>query len=248
MTTVLCYGGGRQTIAICVLIARGVLPKPDRVVMADTARENRSTWDYLEQHAAPYLQAIGLEVEIAKHDLATVDLYDKHGLTLMPVFTATGKTRSYCSVEWKKRVIDRHLRNGGVRTGDRWLGYAFDERRRWIGKHGVLEKGWRVICPLVDLMMNTETCLRLIESEGLPEPQHSSCYMCPHKRNSEWRAIRNDPEQWAKAIQIDEEVREQDEKHGVWLHHDRVPLAEANIDVDESEGKVQQCTLGMCFV
>ena len=47
---------------------------------------------------------------------------------------------------------------------------------------------------------------------------------------------------------MDEEVRDNDELKAVFLHHDRVPLREANIDVDESEGKIQQCTLGVCFV
>jgi hypothetical protein len=32
---VLNYGGGRQTVAICILIARGILPKPDRIVIAE---------------------------------------------------------------------------------------------------------------------------------------------------------------------------------------------------------------------
>jgi nucleoside-diphosphate-sugar epimerase len=49
-------------------------------------------------------------------------------------------------------------------------------------------------------------------------------------------------------IGIDNEIREADEQGGVFLHHSRVPLAEANIDYDESAEKVQQCTLGMCFI
>jgi len=249
MTTVLNYGGGRQTVAICVLIARGVLPRPDVIVMADTSRENPSTWEYLEQHVKPFLAQHGLVVEVASHSLATVDLYDNHGLTLMPVYTPTGKTRAYCSNEWKRRVIDRYLRSKEIRSGTRWIGFGFDERKRWTGMHGNTEGKWTTICPLVDLMINTATCLKIIESAGLPQPHHSACWMCPHKRNAEWRHIRdNYPEHWQKAIAMDVEVRESDEQNAVFLHHDRVPLSEANIDVDESKGKIQQCTLGVCFV
>lgn len=246
---VLNYGGGRQTVAICVLIARGIIPRPDVIVMADTSRENPSTWEYLERHMTPFLAKHGLSVEIASHDLATVDLYDKHGLTLMPVFTPTGKTRSYCSNEWKRRVVDRYLRSKGVQSGTRWIGFGFDEKRRWSAMHGNTEGKWTTICPLVDLMINTATCLKIIESAGLPEPQNSACWMCPHKRNAEWRLLRDHyPKTFKDAIAMDVEVRESDEQGAVFLHHDRVPLAEANIDVDESAGKVQQCTLGVCFV
>lgn len=246
---VLNYGGGRQTVAICVLIGRGVLPRPDHIVIADTSRENSSTWRYLEEYAGPYLAKHGLTVEVAPHSLATVDIYSGNGDLLLPVFTETGKLRTYCSNEWKRRVVDRYLRGKKIVSGTRWIGFAFNEKQRWIGIHGKTEGKWTTICPLVDLMMNTETCLRLIESEGLPMPQHSSCYMCPHKRNAEWRYIRDHyPDDWDKAIAMDEEVRDNDELKAVFLHHDRVPLREANIDVDESEGKIQQCTLGVCFV
>ncbi len=248
-STVLNYGGGRQTVAMCVLIAREILPRPDVIVMADTGRENPSTWEYLEQHVTPYLAQHGMTVEIAPHSLATVDLYDNHGLTLMPVYTPTGKTRTYCSNEWKRRVVDRYLRSKGIQSGTRWIGFGFDEKRRWAGMHGKTEGKWTTICPLVDLMINTAACLKIIEAAGLPQPHHSACWMCPHKRNAEWRHIRdNYPEHWLKAIAMDEEVREHDDRNAVFLHHDRVPLREANIDVDESEGKIQQCTLGVCFV
>jgi hypothetical protein len=243
------YGGGRQTVAMCVMIAKGVLPRPDIIVMADTGRENPSTWEYLEQHVKPFLAKQDLAVEIAPHSLATVDIYGKNGDLLLPVFTETGKLRTYCSNEWKRRVIDRYLRSKGIQSGTRWIGFGFDEKRRWSKLHGMTEGKWTTVCPLVDLMVNTATCLKIIEAAGLPQPHHSACWMCPHKQNSEWRSIRdNYPEHWQQAIAMDEEVRENDAKGGVFLHHDRVPLAEANIDIDESEGKVQQCTLGVCFV
>lgn len=249
MALVLNYGGGRQTVAICVLIAKGILQRPDVIVMADTGRENPSTFEYLKTHVTPLLAEHDLRVEIAPHSLATVDLYSGNGDLLLPVFTSTGKLRTYCSNEWKRRVVDRYLRSKNITEGTRWIGFGFEEKRRWSALHGLTEGKWTTFCPLVDLMINTATAIKIIEAAGLPEPHHSSCWMCPHKRNAEWRYLRdNYPEHWQQAIQIDEEVRENDEQHGVFLHHDRVPLASADIDTDESVGKVQQCTLGACFV
>jgi hypothetical protein len=254
--TVFSYGGGRQTVAMCVLIARGVLPKPDRIVIADTSRENPSTWEYLEQHVQPMLNEHGLTVEVASHELATVDLHGKNGDLLLPVFTQTGKLQTYCSNEWKRRVVDRHLRKAGITGGILWIGFAFDEKRRWNKKdkhgqpfHGRQSGKWLQICPLVDLMVNTAACAKIVRDAGLPPAPHSSCWMCPHKRNAEWRDIRdNYPDQWREAIQLDEELRNEDERGGVFLHHSRQPLNIANIDDDESKPVVQQCTLGSCFV
>lgn len=248
---VLNYGGGRQTVAMCVLIVRGILPKPDRIVMADTGRENQSTWDYLRNHTQPMLKAIGLQVEVAPHSLATVkDVYGLNGQLLIPaVFTRDGKLSGFCSNEWKARVVDRYLRNEGVKEGTRWLGLAHDEPKRWSRLHGKQEGKWKFECPLVDLMMNTSACLAVIEKHGLPPPITSSCWMCPHKRNAQWRHLRdNYPAQFEQACQLDEEIRENDERGGVWLHHSRVPLRQANIDTDESQNTVRQCSLGMCFV
>jgi len=243
------YGGGRQTVAMCVMIAKGVLPKPDIIVIADTGRENPSTWEYLETHMRPLMQEHGLDIHIAPHTLATVDLRAHNGDLLLPVYTATGKFKAYCSGEWKRSVVDRYLRSIGINGGTKWLGLAFDETRRWSRLHNRQDKKWLTRCPLVDLMLNTQTCLEIIKAAGLPTPHHSSCWMCPHKRNSEWRHIRdNYPTEWQQAIEIDETVRLADRDNGVFLHHSRVPLAAAAIDEDESVKVIEQCTLGVCFV
>jgi hypothetical protein len=64
------YGGGRQTVALSILIKRGVLPKPDRAIIANTGRENSSTWDYKSEITDPLLATVGLSIEIAPRSLA----------------------------------------------------------------------------------------------------------------------------------------------------------------------------------
>jgi len=243
------YGGGRQTVAMCVMILKGVLPKPDIVVMADTGRENPMTWDYLEKYTGPMMAELGCPVEIAPRELAKVDLHGHNGDLLLPVFTQTGKLSTYCSNEWKKRVVDRYLRSKEHKQGTRWLGLAMDEQQRWKKHHNKTEGKWTTVCPLVDLMLNTDSCLTIIDQFGWPEPHHSACWMCPHKANAEWRVIRdNHPEEWKKAIAIDSEIREADELGGVFLHKDRVPLESADLDAEETPEVIRQCSLGMCFV
>ena len=132
---ILNYGGGWQTTAMLVLIHQGKLERPDRIVIADTGREKSSTWRYLESTAQPKMREIGLEIEIAPRSLAKVDLYSHQGTILLPVYTATGKLSAFCSTEWKARVIDRYIRqNGGPPVSERthWIGFAFDERHRFL--------------------------------------------------------------------------------------------------------------------
>lgn len=244
--TVLNYGGGTQTIAICELIRRGILPPPDFIVAADTGREVASTWAYLEAHARPRLAEIGLAIEVASHDLATVDLYAKNGDLLLPVFTETGKLPTFCSVEWKARVVERWLRSQGVTSATQWIGFSTEERKRVKPQP---PGPWIRAYPLLDLMLTRGDCEQIILDGGLPLPSKSACYMCPHRSNAEWREVRDrHPEQWADAVRIDASVREADERGAVYLHRSLVPLADVDLDQPDRQIVGRQCGLGLCFV
>lgn len=247
MTRVLSYGGGRQTVALVLLLGRGVLPPVDRLVMADTGREVGSTFDYLDTYVRPYLARHGLSpVEIADRALAKVDLYAHNGDLLLPVFTSTGKLPTYCSTEWKARAIERHLRASGTTGATMLIGFSLDERKRIKG-YG--EPPWPRSYPLVDLCLTRADCETLIAREGWPLPPKSRCWMCPHQNNEEWRELRDTrPDEFAAAVVLDQEIREADERGGVYVHQSRVPLAEADLDAPDRREPVRQCGLGTCWV
>lgn len=246
MTEILSYGGGMQTIAMCVLVAQGKLPRPDYVIAADTGREIPFTWEYAREHAAPLLRSAGLDLHIAPHDLATVDLYGRNGDLLMPVFTATGKLQTYCSNEWKARVVARYARRvlGVTDEMTNWIGFSLDERKRVKG-----DAGRRY--PLLDLMLTRQDCVAIVESAGLPLPRKSRCKMCPHQTPDEWLEVYDQPDQWTEAVAIDDEVREADDRGGVFLHESRKPLAlltREEIAAQRQREPSRQCGLGLCFV
>lgn len=246
MAEVLSYGGGVQSVAMCVLVVQGRLPRPDFILIADTGREARSTWDYLDVVMRPYLAPHGLTVDVAPHSLATVDLYAHNGDLLLPSYTSTGKLQSFCSSEWKVAVKQRFLRSVGVMGAVSWLGITLDERRRAKNKG---RSPWLVRYPLLDLMLTRTDCEQLIAAAGLPLPAKSACFMCPHRTNEEWRFIRdNYPDQWAEAIAIDHDTRMLDARGGVFLHQSRVPLEQADLDAPDRREPQRQCGLGMCFV
>jgi hypothetical protein len=203
----------------------------------------RTTWQYLGQHIQRRAVALGLKVHVASHKLATVDLYGKNGDLLVPAFTATGKFPTYCSQEWKARVVARYARQvlgvGGPIVN--WIGFSWDERGRLKGEQGRCY-------PLIDLMLTKEDCISIIERAGLPLPKKSRCYMCPHQDNAEWREVRESPAEWQAALREDEEIRENDERGGLYLHQSRMPLREADLGAEDRKEAGRQCGLGMCFV
>jgi hypothetical protein len=246
------YGGGTQSAAIAVLVLQGKLPRPDIIVMADTAREATETWEYLHNVVNPALKEIGLEVEIASHDLAKKDLWGgKEGDTLlMPVYTEGGEGRlpSYCSAEWKREPVNRYLRSMGYGPKKpivQWFGMSVDELQRLNGStKNWVRNAWPLCFPH---RLRRIDCVRLVEDYGWPTPPKSSCWMCPHRGNSQWRHLRdNYPQDWESACNLDDEIRRIDPN--TFVHRSGVPLREANINDDSQQLDLLGCSSGFCFV
>jgi hypothetical protein len=251
MINILNYGGGIQSVAICVLILRGHLDKPDRVVIADTGYEVQSTWIYIEEHTQPLLADIGLQIEVAPHSLSRYDLVDRSGGLLMPMHTSTGQMRTFCSANWKRDVVNAHLeREHGIRDMCKWIGFSLDERRRATLKPE--RKGIAIRYPLLELHLTRQDCKSIIMSAGLPLPRKSRCYFCPHQSNAEWSELRDmAPDEWDKAVRFDEKWRdamptEVIDDSRVYLHRSRLPLSQA--DLSRTSGENMQCGMGMCFL
>lgn len=272
---VLNYGGGIQSVAICVLIKRGVLPRPDHIIIADTGYEVQSTWSYLKSVTQPYLKDIGLYVEIAPASMGRYGLYDRQDKLLMPMHTATGQLRTHCSGNWKRDVVNEYiyslypLREGyHSKTHKRqcyrrvyvemckWIGFSLDEGRRANLKPE--RKGISIRYPLFEASMKLfrqitrRVCEEIILSEGLPLPRKSRCWHCPHQSNAEWRELRDtSPGEWHAACHFDDKHRSSmtDERFTdsrVYLHRSRTRLRDANLD--GGEDIATQCTMGVCFV
>lgn len=241
---VMSYGGGQQTAAMLVMVCEGAWPRPDRIAIADTGREVETTWNFLSDHMQPYLDKHGLRVEIAPRELATVDIYGKNGDLLLPVYTQTGKLQTYCSNEWKARVVQRYLRGQGIDRANQWIGYAFDERKRWDKPQDT--GPWMRSFPLVELMVTKADCPKIIQKAGLPVPHKSRCWMCPHQTNEEWREL--PAAEFEAACKLDDEIRANDERGGVFLHQSRVPLREADLTAKDRREPDRQCGLGLCMI
>jgi len=250
------YGGGTQSVAIAILIADGKLPKPEWIGIADTGRESSETWEYTDKWVRPLLKGCGLDIEVVSHSFSKVDLYSHKGDLLIPAFTETGKLDTFCSTEWKKRVIQRRLRQLGYGPNNpvtTWIGISLDE----IGRCKPSGEEWQLYdWPLIwnKPALRRTDCVEIARKAGLPDPPKSSCWHCPYRRNDQWRHQRdNYPEDHRKACALDEEIRLKDRLGGVWLHSSRISLREANLESADEPipplfGQVAGCDSGHCWV
>ena len=241
------YGGGKQTVAIITMILEGKLPKPDLIVMADTGREVKTTFDYLNRVVQPALKEIGLRVEIAGHEYSNHDLY-KSGDLLLPTFTRqngnVGKMPTFCSDEWKQRVIRRWLRERGVTDTDVWLGISMDEAER-MKDSGL--NWYRHVYPLIEIEpMNRSACVNQIVRYGWEVPHKSRCYMCPNQSPLAWKELKRRKDgDFEKAVTLENEVRRKDKN--VYFHPLAIPLEQAVEQSEKQSDMFDGCDSGYCF-
>lgn len=240
-------GGGVQSAAIAALIVQGKM-RPDLAVIIDTGREQSTTWGYMNEVIIPALDSVGMEIHrVPKSRYATVDVYALNGDLLIPAFTTqngdVGKLPTFCSNEWKTRVMQRWATNErGIKGGVEWMmGISVDEKERASSGKG----RWQKRYPLIEQKMNRGDCMALVNRMGWPVPPRSSCWMCPNHTQTEWRDIKeNKPDDWRRAVTFDNWIRQRDPN--VFLHADGVPLDQA--DLSESNGALfGHCDTGVCF-
>lgn len=241
-------GGGVQSTAIAALIALGRLPKPEFAVIADTGREAETTWSYLWNHVQPLLEKHGVPVEIASHDLATVDLYSTKGSLLIPAFTnhsgASGQLPGYCSVEWKRRVVRRYLRQRGVKQATLWIGISMNE----IGRAKDSDVDWLTHAyPLLDLKIRRKDCPKIIMEAGLPWPApRSACWMCPYRREDEWKSLTSGDKE--RALAFEAEIQKNDPSVFLRPNFQSVDAAwDDSHPQGELFGEVGHCDSGYCW-
>lgn len=248
MVKVWSYGGGKQSAAIAALVIRGKLPRPDYIVMSDTERERSSTFRYLDAVIAPALANVGLTVEIVrKSEFATVDLYSKNGSLLIPAWTTQsgerGKLPTYCSNEWKRRVVMRWMTAKGLRPVEMWLGISTDEADRMKDS----DTSWLTHrYPLIDLYLNRNDCRVIIASMGWPEAPKSTCRMCPNLTDKQWAEIKaDDPEDFALTAQMERDLREKNPH--IWLHKSTQPIETVDFANSNQPELFDGCDSGMCW-
>ena len=162
------------------------------------------------------------------------------GDEMVTVAGGMGMIRRQCTGDYKIDPIRRKCREL-VGLGPRqrmprgiWIeqivGISWDERKR--AKHPAeawIEATW----PLIERKMTRGDCLGWMARHGYPVPPRSACTICPMRKNTEWRWLRdNDPEGWNEAVAVDRAIRngmKNLKAEEVYLHRDGMPLEDVDL-------------------
>jgi len=241
---------------------RGLLgTKVDVAVFADTGAEPAGVYEWFE-----FLKSkVSIPVVSASRGNIADDIrYRISGtgkrFASVPFFTKDkngkkGMGRRQCTREYKIDVVKRAVREYlGYKKGQRMkhqvemlIGISTDEPERmkpsrtpWI-KHR-----W----PLIEKRMDRQACIELVDKELGRKPPRSACWLCPFRSNEEWRVMKKeDPESWAKAVELDRDIRQiKGFRSEQFIHRERIPLEQVQLD-NEDQGDLfgNECE-GMCGV
>lgn len=260
--TVISLGAGRQSTAMAMMAAHGVItPMPDAAVFADTGDE--PAWVYETVKWLQGANVLPFPVVVTGKGNLSRELLAGNDEARIPAFIKAGGLQSrQCTRNYKIRPIRREVRKllgvgprGYIAPGtvSQWIGISRDEAwRKKPSGAAFIENRW----PLIELGMSVHDCENWLREGGYPVPWGSACVYCPFIDNAARRRIRdNDPAGWAKAVNTDAQLRTPENIkrfHGeVFVHPSRVPLAEADLtdlfDQDAGNQFNNECE-GMCGV
>lgn len=277
---ILNLGAGVQSTTLYLMACDVKLWGPnslDFAIFADTGDEPQEVYQHIE-----WLQSVGtVPIMIRTKGRLSEDL--KRGLNStdgrfasIPAFTKgpkVGKLRRQCSKEYKLEVIERAIRRDiiGLNPGDRipkdvhvtqYFGISLDEAgRAWrIEKRSKKKKWTTVKFPLLKLNMTRADCLNWLKDKVPHQVPRSACVHCPFHNDAEWLRIKNNPEDWKLAVEVDEALR----KDGIvlnrkmnqklYLHRSCEPLTQIVFNPKPTQREIQtnlsyseEC-LGVCGV
>jgi|688.fasta_scaffold254745_4 hypothetical protein len=128
--------------------------------------------------------------------------------------------RRQCTAEYKIKPIDKRIRElVGLQKYQRSktelvtqiFGLSFDEPKRVANtKDRFRAVSWaNAEFPLFDEFMTRADCVEYLQKRlpGYMVPR-SACVYCPFHSDAEWLAVKENPEDWAKALKVDAIIRQ----------------------------------------
>ena len=251
---VISLGWGVQSFTLAAMSALGELDPVDVAIHADTTHESVLTYQFAARWT-PWLEERGVRVVTVKETNAPRVLTDRPGGEIfIPAFTDTpsasgGMLRRQCTRRWKVAPMRRWLQaNRGGAVVEQWLGISLDEVQR-MKDSDVKYVAHRY--PLIDMRMTRGDCALWLERNGIEVPPKSACTFCPYHSTAEWRRVKASPEDWEKAVAVDEAIRGVRPPYDLYLHPSRSPLVDADLRSEVDRGQLSlwdnECE-GVCGV
>lgn len=274
---VLNLGAGIQSTCLYLMGMDGEFPL-DLAIFADTGDEPDEVYQHVE-----WLKGLG-GPEIVTVTAGNLGDNLRNGMNStgqrhisIPTFLDTGASspalgRRQCTSEYKIKPIEREIRRRlGAEPGGRvpagcssvqYFGLSFDEPMRVARVKAQYEGRYWGCCsfPLFEQFMTRADCVAYLR-ERIPDRQvpRSACVYCPYHSDEEWLRIKADPKAWARAVEIDEAIRDETSAcvRGMnakqYLHRSCLPLVQIEFkpkpeDKQKRMAFVQRDCEGMCGV
>ena len=279
MLRILNLGAGVQSTTLYLWAIDGQL-KIDRAIFADTGDEPEAVYkhlDFLLSLNGPSIDIVkACENSLGDNLVKGMNATGQRHVSI-PTFLSLGDGaapalgRRQCTAEYKIRPIDQRIRQlCGLEKGQRCreqlavqiMGLSFDEPKRVANVKGRFESiAWsKPEFPLFDEYMTRADCVNYLEKR-LPnyEVPRSACVYCPFHSDEEWLRIKESPTDWARAVEIDEAIRDKTSMCNTnmratqYLHRSCLPLVEVDLKTKapDKQGRINFSTFdceGMCGV
>lgn len=256
------------------------IPAPVPIIHIATAGK---LGDDLIAQETPTNKGTGHLKEHHRHRFATIPAFTAkhHETRQLRDACAEGMVRRQCTKEYKVEVVERVIRREilGLQPGQRipkemskapnqirqLFGFSYDEGGRAARVRSRFQKiPWaRPVFPLIDKSMRRFDCVEYLKTRVPHETPRSACVFCPFKRASEWLKTKQNPNDWARALEIDRAIRTEGTvanrsmSEALYLHRKCIPLD--MIDFEEEARKeaakkatplfaLLDCGEGMCGV
>ncbi len=275
MLNVLNLGAGVQSSMILLMSCRGVLPKVDAAIFADTGWEPKRVYDNLD-----WLIQQGTDAGIPVYKLPPArdlreDLLAGDGRRFITIPLRTidesgkrGILRRQCTREFKITPIEQFIRrkllglaprkHASVNSVRQWFGISADEASRMT----LAKVRWKThvypLCGVPEDMLSAPMT-RLMCYEWLAkhypgrEFPRSACIGCPFRSDSEWRDLRaHDEEEWRQAVEFDKKIRNHGGYKGMrstqFVHRSYSPLQTVDMGADDGQFDWGNECAGVCGV
>lgn len=104
-------GAGRQSTTIALLIAHGVLPKPDVALFSDTGNEPNTVYRHLERIERELLTPAGVPLRLVSHGDLMADVLSAHAYATIPAYTLELIPKQRGFITWHERREGRQPRH-----------------------------------------------------------------------------------------------------------------------------------------
>jgi len=249
-TRMLSLGAGVQSTTLALLAVHGEIEKPEHAIFADTGWEPKEVYDHLKW-LKPVMENAGIKVHKVSAGNIRKDTLSEGRFASMPfhmkaISGKTGMAIRQCTSEYKLQPILKKQRELlGIEYRQRWteqhglivnlMGISLDEiQRAKDNQHRFIINSF----PLLDRRMKRTDCIAWLNKHGYTAPR-SACIGCPYHSDHEWRRIKENPVEWADAIDFDKQLRTIETKFDseMYLHKSCKPLDEVDLRSEEERGQ-----------